>query len=289
MKVIPFKVPTVQGQAFRVQIDDLPHFYDNLHQHPEVQITLIEQGEGVLVAGDYLGDFAPGDVFVLGSGLPHVFRSDKAYFDPHSSLRVRAITVFFERSYWGDTFWQLDELQELRAWHERSAAGFSVRGATRQQAADLLRRMDDLSGMERLVSFFGLLQLLTQAAKAPATLQPLSLEVRYQFSETENKRMSQILQFTFQESHRPISIGEIAQVAHLSPEAFCRYFKLRTRKTYLGFLNEVRINNAIKLLNQKDYPVAEVAERVGFSNLSNFNRIFKRITGQTPRSLIRKQ
>lgn len=280
MKVIPFQVPSFEAQLCRVQIDQLPHFYDNLHQHPEIQITLIEQGEGVLVAGDYLGDFAAGDVFVLGSGLPHVFRSERAYFEPDSSLSVRAITVFFDDRYWGDTFWLLNELQPLRAWCERATAGFSVRGLTQQRVAECLQQIGDTSGLDKVLLFFEMLKVLVQSSELVA----LSMAgLRYQFNETENKRMSQILQFTFRESHRPISIAEVAHVANLSPEAFCRYFKVRTRKTYINFLNEVRINNSLRLLGQSELPIAAVAEAVGFPNLSNFNRVFKRVTGHTPR------
>lgn len=96
--------------------------------------------------------------------------------------------------------------------------------------------------------------------------------------------MNSIVEFTFRESYRRIYLTEAAQVANLSVEAFCRYFKLHTRKTYINFLNEVRISRACQLLIQKDISVQQVCYRAGFANVSNFNRIFKGITGKTPLS-----
>ena len=78
MKVIPFNVPHTSREAFRSQVDRLPHFYNALHAHPEIQIMLILKSEGTLIAGDYVGRFEAGDLYVMGSNLPHVFRNDKA-------------------------------------------------------------------------------------------------------------------------------------------------------------------------------------------------------------------
>ena len=120
-------------------------------------------------------------------------------------------------------------------------------------------------------------------AMTKVNLKPLSVSSHNRdYSNREGKRMNEILQFTFRESHRKIYIDEVADVANLSTEAFCRYFKLRTRKTYTGFLNEVRISHACKLIIEKDLGIQEICHQSGFSNLSNFNRIFKKVTGKTP-------
>jgi AraC-like DNA-binding protein len=71
-------------------------------------------------------------------------------------------------------------------------------------------------------------------------------------------------------------------VANLSPKAFCRYFKSKTRKTFYNFLLEVRVAHACNLLLEKDMTVYEVCYESGFNNLSNFNRYFKKIINKTP-------
>ena len=71
-------------------------------------------------------------------------------------------------------------------------------------------------------------------------------------------------------------------MVHMNKAAFCRYFKQHTRKTYLNFLNEIRLQKATELLRTTELSVAQIAYEVGFNNLSNFNRTFKLVKGSTP-------
>jgi YesN/AraC family two-component response regulator len=76
-------------------------------------------------------------------------------------------------------------------------------------------------------------------------------------------------------------------VAHLTPQAFCRYFKKHTLKTYVTFLNEVRINEACKKIVSENFDsLASVAYQTGFTNAVTFNRVFKKITGQPPKKFL---
>ena len=118
----------------------------------------------------------------------------------------------------------------------------------------------------------------------------MPLSVASQYADTpidEGKRMNEILNFTFKEGNRKIYLREVAEIANLSTEAFCRYFKLHTLKTYTTFLNEVRVSNACKLLLNPGVSIQEVCYQSGFQNISNFNRIFKRITGKAPSNYLK--
>ena len=76
--------------------------------------------------------------------------------------------------------------------------------------------------------------------------------------------------------HNAISLNEIANVANMTPQSFCKYFKQRTNKTYFSFLNELRIEHACKLmLANNDFSISEISIKSGFNNISNFNRKFK--------------
>lgn len=283
MKVIPFSIPKTSREAFRIQVDKLPYLYDKLHQHPETQIMFIETGEGTLIAGDYVGRFSSGSLFLIGSNQPHVFRNDEIYYKSRSKLRVNAISIYFDERYAGESFWQLDELQKVHQFLMKSGVGYSIEGKTREQLIQLIQEIVPLKGIDKLIHFMKLLRILSESTE----LTPLSIiQANTNLSVTEGKRMNDILQFTFNQSHRKIKIEEVAEVANLSAEAFCRYFKVRTRKTYTNFLNEVRISNACKLLIEKRNSIQEVCYDSGFSNLSHFNRTFKKVTGRTPSSYL---
>lgn len=275
--MVAFSVPKTEHEVVRVQQDKEPHFYDQLHQHPEIQIMLIESGEGTLIAGDYVGRFGPGDVYVLGSGQPHVFRSDPAYYAKPSALAARSISLYFDENYFGRELWASNEFASVRELSESGRQGFQFKPEVSVQAASLIRTLSSQSGLSRLITFFTLLHLLIN----PAGRKKLAL-LHGRLLEHEEGRMNTIVEFTFRESHRKIYLKEVAQLANLSVEAFCRYFKMHTRKTYINFLNEVRISQACQLLIHRDMPVEQVCYQSGFANVSNFNRIFKKITRKTP-------
>lgn len=277
MIVVPFRVPQTQSQIFRLQKDTLRYFYDKLHQHSELQIMLIEQGEGTVIAGNFVGRFEPGDVFILGSRQPHVFRSDKVYYNRNQKQNCMSTSLYFNEAYFGDRFWNADEMKSVRLFYQRAQRGFKITGKSKSELAQHIKGISSLTDIERLTGFLTLLQKLTKTKG----LRPLNKQPSPELA-VESKRMNDILQFTFKESHRKIYISEVAEVAHLSPEAFCRYFKLRTRKTYTNFLSEVRVSNACKLLADRDKKIEQVCFETGFQNTSNFNRIFKKSTGLTP-------
>jgi AraC-like DNA-binding protein len=274
--VVAFNVPQTAHEVVRVQRDEVPYFYDQLHQHPEIQVMLIEKGEGTLVAGDYVGRFQPGDVYVLGGGQPHVFRCDPSYYKER--LLACSTSLYFNERYFGKELWSANELAAVRELADHSRHGLQVPEGLAPEAARVIVEIARQEGLSRMVGFFRLLELLTMPG---AALRKLSLQPG-RLVETEEDRMNRILEFTFRESYRKIYLDEVAQLAHLSVEAFCRYFKLHTRKTYINFLHEVRISQACQSLLHSDLSVEQICYQAGFSNVSHFNRVFKRITGKTP-------
>jgi AraC-like DNA-binding protein len=103
------------------------------------------------------------------------------------------------------------------------------------------------------------------------------------YSLVEGDRMRNVFEFTLNNYSEEISLDAVAKVANMTKNAFCKYFKKRTNKTYIQFLNEFRIEKASKLLKEKsDYSIAEIAYMSGFRNISNFNRVFKNVKDVTP-------
>lgn len=284
MKVVLFNVPKNSQEAFRFQTDETAHFYDQLHTHPEWQVMLIQKGEGTLIAGDFVGRFEPDDLFIIASGQPHVFRNDESYYKKKKIGNAKAISLYVHERYMGETFWNLDEMKSIRNFFKSAGSGFKVVGKTKKEIVEVIDQLKNKKGVDKLIIYIRLLQIISESKE----LEPLS--VASQHTDTpvnEGKRMNDILNFTFKESHRKIYLNEAAAIANLSTEAFCRYFKLHTRKTYTNFLNEVRVSNACKLLLNPEASIQEVCYQSGFQNISNFNRIFKRVTGKSPSNYLK--
>jgi AraC-like DNA-binding protein len=280
MKVIPFKVPKASQDFIRYQVDDQPYFYDKLHQHPEMQLSLVLAGEGRLIGGGYIGRFAPGDVFLLGHDVPHVFRSDEQYYAPGQAARSHAVFLFMDLKALNGGFYDITELQEVKRFCEQLTGCYQVQGPAQVEITRQVQALQHQTGLGRLL---GVLHIIEQLM-LPDALRCLSVADQMRnLSEREVKRMQQVLNFLMTHSHRAIALEEVAAVANMSREAFCRFFKERTRKTYVRYLNELRMTNACQLLLHTNQTVASVAYACGFANLSHFNRVFVKLIGKTPR------
>ncbi len=284
MKVLPFQIPHYSGDAFRFQEERVQYFYDRFHSHEEIQITWIVAGEGIVMAGDYVGRFEPGDVFVLGSYLPHVFRNDEYYYT-EDSPGVHALSIYFTPAYLGEAFWRVNELAAINSFLARARRGYRVTGADRAPVAHRISALQQAEGIARITGFLTLLDFLA----CHTQLEAMSISEPMSQQGGQDKRMSDVLEFTFREYHRKITLKEVAEVAHLSPPAFCRYFRQHTRKSYVSFLQEVRVRKACQLLGRGNLSIENVCYAVGFQNISNFNRVFKRITSQTPKTYLTRR
>ena len=278
MRVLPFKVPKTVNSSFLVQTDDEPHFYDILHKHPEVQLTAIIESEGTVLIGDYVGSFKPGDVFLINKNVPHVFKNDKKYYEGNPDLRGYGVSVFFDEHVFGDKFFKLPETQHIGEFLRKR---HSIK-LNQEFAALLLPKivaLRDKSGVSGVIELLSILEILCDADARSTTL---AAELLHDITESQAKRLNDIYQFTMNEFNREISLEEIADVANMTVPSFCRYFKKRTRKTYIEFLTEIRISHACKMLQKEDISITGISHLSGFNNLSNFNRKFKKITGYTP-------
>ena len=273
MKVLPFKIPKPEQDAIAFQIDFDEVFYDKLHQHEEIQLSLIVKGEGTLIVGDTINHYKQGDILVIGSNLPHVFKSDVL-----ASNVSHMLTLFFSKSSFGTQFFELEELKELQRFFKRSRHGFRV--TTKQKPIkDLFFQLESASKLNRFLILFQILKLISSSNYISLS----SFVYDKKFTDYEGSRMRNVFEYTMNHFNSEITLDTIAEVANMTKNAFCKYFKKRTNKTYVTFLNELRIEHAGKLLvSNKEFAIAEIAELSGYNNLSNFNRQFQTFKQQSP-------
>lgn len=272
MKVFPFKIPKPIDEHLIVQIDKEPIFYNRLHQHEEIQISYIINGNGKLLVGDSVQQFSAGDIYVIGSNLPHVFKSVAGDEDAHM------LTVFFTDSTFGEHFFNLPYFKDLQNFFINAASGFKVKSNKNQ----LTHQLVTLQSQHKLKRFTSFLELLEQLSKA--VTEPLSRFIYAKtLSSNEGERLQEIFDFVFKNFQHPIVLDDISKMAYMTPNAFCRFFKQRTNKTFFQFLIELRVEHACQLLNsKKELNINMISDLSGFNSISNFNKKFKKIKGLTP-------
>ncbi|MDX1941189.1 MAG: AraC family transcriptional regulator [Saprospiraceae bacterium] len=283
-KALSFRIPKTEQSSFRVQIDEEAYFYDRLHYHPEWQITCIQKGRGTLFVGDGINRFQEGDVFVIGSNVPHLLKSDAIYYEADSP-GIYAISLFFELHSFGKSFFDIPEMQEIREFLELTSRGIRVFGEVKMKLQDLILEILKQNSFQRFQNLLTTLYLFSKCKEMEFLSNSSFTEAQ---READGERLNNVLQFSLANYQNNIMLEEAAAVANLSVSAFCRYFKVHTRKSYLQFLNELRISAACKLLNEQEVNISQICYDVGYNNLSNFNRHFKKVTGFTPSAYQKK-
>ncbi|GAB3331455.1 AraC family transcriptional regulator [Larkinella ripae] len=284
MKPLLFRVPTVDDRSFRVQVDDGPHFYDRLHFHPELQLTLIKESVGTQVVGDRIDRFRPYDLLLLGANLPHVFRNDPDYFTDQTGYRALSYSVYLSPEHLRQTFFGMPELNHLSQLFQDARRGVRIRF---NEAVSVTAHMEQLHLLRPFEQLMTLLTVLDRMA-SDSRRELLSITAYEQPRRPDDhQRLDNVFTYILNHYALPITLEDVAGQAHLTPSAFCRFFRLHTRKTFSQLLNEVRIEHASRLLQESKLPIGQIAFSCGYTNLSNFNRQFKLITGLTPGQYIK--
>lgn len=272
MQVRPFKILKPLDENLIVQLDKSQGFYNHLHQHNEIQLSLIVQGNGKLLVGDSIHPFNDGDFFAIGPNSPHLFKTEQ------SDECVHMISLFFTENTFGEGFFELSDLKEINPFFNIIMDGF--RPLNNQNEIRLLMlQFPKASKLSRIVLFLQLLKLSCDIDKKPLT----DFIYPKQTGLLAGERLQVVFDYVLHNFQKEIKLDTIANLVHMTPNAFCRFFKQRTNKTLFQFLIELRIEHASQLLKeQKDLSVAEISERSGFNSISNFNRKFIGLKGIKP-------
>ncbi|KAF2330510.1 AraC family transcriptional regulator [Flavobacterium ginsenosidimutans] len=274
MKVFPFKIPKSSEEAFIYQEDCETIFYDKYHQHEEIQISYIKKGEGKILVGDMITEYQKGDIIILGSNLPHVFKSDISESRGMSVM----LTVFFTENGFGKDFFNLPELNIVEPFFTAIKNGIQIRDA-KPSIIRKFKKFKEADKYDRFILLMSMLKAFSQSDKKHLS----NYVFNKPFTDAEGKRMQMVFDFVMTHYQKNITLDEIAQIANMTKNAFCKYFKTRTKKTFFQFLIEIRIEHAAKLLiKNKELSIIEISELSGFNNISNFNRKFKEIKKKTP-------
>ncbi len=285
MKVINFTIPEKIGSSIHVKEDKQPYFYPHLHRHVETQITLVLGGEGTLVIGNNMQPFKSGDLFVIGANQPHLFKSDPCYFKPDSRKKIHSLSIFFNPEGLISRVLGLPEMNSINKFIKSSNHGIRAAEKDTSKLLEYILKVKNNSDGLMLAYFIEMLHAMANLIQ----WEYFSTEsFEYIFSDTDGLKMNDIIQYTMDNYKKEISLDQIAAVAHLTPQSFCRYFKKYTSKTYTHFVNELRINEACKMLmEKKSVSIGNVAHHCGFNSVVSFNRVFKSIVSKPPRDFIR--
>ncbi|MCJ0743854.1 AraC family transcriptional regulator [Pedobacter montanisoli] len=284
MKVLQFAVPVAATQTIMVQEDLMPHFYPHLHKHEEAQLIWIKKGTGTLLINNDMHLFKGGDVFFIGANQPHLFKSDSAYFKEDTSLKIEALSVFFDPEGKISGVFNLPEMQMVKQLLSEKAA-FKVSEKHQDNIAGQILGIKNAEPRYAVVKF---LELLLGLLAISAELESLTV-IQHYAADADALRINSVLHFLMKNYERQLSLSEVAAYASMTPQAFCRYFKKHTRQTFTTYVNNLRINEVCSKLIRGEYPnISTAVYESGFANVTSFNRVFKQIKGKNPKSYLKQ-
>jgi AraC-like DNA-binding protein len=273
------KVSKGPHHSFSVRRDLVPHVNNRWHYHAEIELIHFKKGEGTQFIGDSIKRFKAGDVVLVGSNLPHYWRFDDIYFEESKKTLADVRVSHFNENFWGEQFLYLPENNNIKTILEKAKRGLQITGKTKQRVAELLEQLQIANGPQRIIL---LVEALSEIANCRQLVTLSSIGFKPDLAEVESDRINAIYEYSIKNFKRKIQLEEIADVANISPNSFCRYFKSRTRKTYSQFLIELRVGHACKLLIENNQCIKRLCYESGFNNFTSFHKYFKMITGKSP-------
>ena len=269
--------PLTQGDCFalfsRVKSDfDFP-----LHYHEEFELNFIKNGKGVQrVVGDHVDEIDDLELVLVGPNLQHGWFNHKL-----NGKTVHEITIQFHRDLFDENFLQRNQMTLIRKMFEQSLRGVLFSREAIEAVVPRLTKLMERQGFDSVMELLYVLHDLSRSRN----IRVLS-NTSFNNSETisyNSRRIKTVMEYLNKNFNKEVTLNEVARLAAMSEVSFSRFFKSRTGKTFVDTLNEMRLGHASRMLIETTQSINEIAERCGFSNMSNFNRIFKKKKKCTPK------
>ncbi|MCR8560718.1 AraC family transcriptional regulator [Mucilaginibacter sp. BJC16-A38] len=259
----------VNGLSFLLRKFDSFAFDAPYHFHAEYELTYIVAGSGKRYVGSHMQNFTSGDLVLIGPNVPHCWKLD----DTQEMRPAGAIVIQFDGAFLGADFFNKIELQHIKRLFQKSGSGISFHGDTQRAVnQSLLALSAEDNSFRLLIGLLEALQRLAQSAEYALLDQNQLIAER---SLAEQERINPVFAYLVENFRHQVSLDTAAGIANMTTNAFCKYFKKITRKTFMETIIEYRLNYAIQQLVQTDKPISEIAFESGFGDVSHFYKMFK--------------
>lgn len=279
MKLLQKKI-TPTNKSFSIYRNQKPCLDEDWHYHRELELIFINKGTGLRFIGDHVDEFKEGELVLVGSNLPHLWKNSPEYYN-NLGLETDTIILQFLPDFLGDDFFSMNESILLKKLIKRANNGLEFKDeALKQKIYSLLLKLNESSGFQSIIILMDILHRLSVSTEIN---QFASSGFSDEINEKDSERINKVYQFVLNNFHREIQLSEVAELSFLGISPFCRFFKKRTHKPFSQFLNEVRIGHACKLLIENDLSISQITYSCGFNSQTNFNRQFKKLKRVSPR------
>ena len=275
MEFVFEKIQVPNKHSFIARRLELGEHTSKIHSHKNFELNYVISGSGRRIVGNHITSFEDGDLVLLGPDLPHSWEILK----PKKNTTPACIVIHFYENIISADFFNIPELEKVEMLLKQANTGISFNGSKAKKIRSNLERLVNLEGLEGYIELLRVFNLLLQVKDQ----EYLSNNVGNipTFSK-DLDRLNKVYEYVFINIGEGIKLDEAAELLHMAPGSFCRYFKKKTNRTFIQYVKSVRIGLAAKMLTETDNTVTQICFESGYNNLANFNHYFKRIMNKTP-------
>jgi len=273
MKLIYKKEGNEPISSFFVKRVKEPVLDINWHFHEEYEIIYILQGNGVRLVGDNLSNFQSGELVLVGPNIAHLWRTIE------NVSSVDRIIIKFDEFPGGINLFSLPEFASIKALLKKAETGIAFGAETIEEVQQQIIELSKADGAQKLICLLNILSILSRSSDIKLLSNPF---LKISPHNLEENRLSKVITYISENYDKDLALEDVADIASMTIQSFCRFFKKRTNKTFIQFLNEYRIGKVCVLLVENKMSVSEICYDLGFNSTTNFNRVFKKLYSCTP-------
>ena len=256
------------------------HSQPSFHAHPELELVFVVEGFGKRIIGNKLEPFESGDMVFIGSNVAHVWLSDASFYEENTALRSTVIVTYFNPTIFQLFFDTVKEFKEIKEMIRHAAKGIRITGKTRTLIAKKLMLLASKTGFEKVHGFLQIMHLISITEDKSFII---NIEENEAENEYDNDRLVNVIKFVKTNLSENITLKQVAKIACMTEQSFCRFFKNRLKKNFTQYLEELRMAYASNLLVENaNKTISETACACGYSSSSHFCKVFKDHFGQSP-------
>lgn len=247
-----------------------------LHFHPEFELNyLYDCQNATRIIGDSIEQIGQYELCLVGPNLYHDWQIGKCQIISTS----REVTTQFVANIFPTELLAKDMFKPITTLLKNSEHGVLFSAETAREIEPMLKELAESKGFDAYLIFERIMYKLA--------ISPGQRILANESFQTDNKastdvRMEKIHSFMMQNYHKKIMLQDLADILNMSTVSVTRLIKQMTSKSFIDYLNEIRLGFATRLMIDSNLTISEICYKCGFNNISNFNRIFKRFQGLTP-------
>ena len=275
MEYVFEKIFVPHKHSFITRELELQKYSARVHSHKNFELNYILSGAGKRIVGNNISTFEKGDLVLLAPNLPHCWE----VFSTDDELPPRCIVIHFYENLISSDFFNKPELESIADLLKQSEAGIFFHGEVQKKVKTILKELTQQNG---LPSYIGLLQIFDLLINSEQRELLSKMPVGVSEFDKDFKQINKIYEYVFKNIQEEIKLQEVSALLNMAPGSFCRFFKKKTRLTFMEYVIKIRIGFAAKLLAESNKPITDISYECGYGNLANFNHYFKKIMGKTP-------